>query len=289
MSTTARNIVEPGAAEEAAFECILDVLRERTGTDFRGYRSSTIRRRVLNRMISVGVRSFADYLVLLRDQEPETAQLLQRVTIKVSRFYRNREVFEALRFQVIPDLARRSAGEPLRIWSAGCGYGEEPYSLAMLLESVGVPGLIEATDIDREALRAARLGRYGETALGELPTEFREQYLEATEVGFVVGGCLRRTVRFTYGDLTKIPPTEGRKFDLVCCRNVLIYLAHDVQQRILQALVGAIRFGGYLCLGEAEWPSAHVAGHLESLGHKTRIFRVLDRRDGPRIKLGVGR
>lgn len=275
MSTIAADIVERTPAERDAFDRILALLRERTGTDFGCYRPSTLTRRVLNRMISVGASTFTDYLALLRDNEAETAHLLQRVTIKVSRFYRNGEVFDVLRERVIPALARDRAGEPLRIWSAGCGYGEEPYTLAMLLEEAGVPGRISATDIDRTALNAALAARYTDAALGELPIGLRARYLQSTHGTHVVCDAVRDRVQFAYGDLTALPASVVRAFDLICCRNVLIYLAHDVQGRILSSLVGHIRCGGYLCLGEAEWPTSSLAARLEPLGHKTRIFHVL--------------
>lgn len=275
MSTASADIVERTPAERDAFDRILALLRERTGTDFGCYRPSTVTRRVLNRMISVGASSFSEYLALLRDNEAETAHLLQRVTIKVSRFYRNREVFDVLRERVIPALARDRAGEPLRIWSAGCGYGEEPYTLAMLLEESGVPGRISATDIDRTALNAALAARYADAALGELPHDLRERYLSSIHGTHVVCDAVRDRVQFSHGDLTALSAGAVRTFDLICCRNVLIYLAHDVQRRILSALIGNIRRGGYLCLGEAEWPASSLAARLEPLGHKTRIFRVL--------------
>lgn len=286
MSTAAADIVERTPAELDAFECILALVCERTGTDFRRYRRSTVTRRVLNRMISVGASTFADYLALLRDHEPESAQLLQRVTIKVSRFYRNREVFDVLRERVIPALARERAGKPLRIWSAGCGYGEEPYTLAMLLDEAGVAGSIHATDIDRVALEGARSARYSNSALEELPVELRTRYMCSLSGADVVCEAVRNRVEFSYGDLTGLPADESREFDLICCRNVLIYLAHDVQRQILRSLVARLRPRGYLCLGEAEWPAASVAVGLEPLGHKTRIFHLPPASSAGSIRFG---
>ena len=203
------------------------------------------------------------------------------MTIKVSRFYRNGEVFDVLREHVLPALARQRAGEPLRIWSAGCGYGEEPYTLAMLLAETGVAGRVYATDIDRAALEGALAARYSDAALGELPLELRERYLDSTADAHVVCEAVRSRVEFAYGDLTALPTETTQSLDLICCRNVLIYLAHDIQRQVLHSLVADIRPGGYLCLGEAEWPAASVAPWLAPLGHKTRIFRVLD---VPRVK-----
>ena len=262
--------------EENAFAAILGVLGERLGVDFTRYRLATVRRRVLNRMISARARTFEEYLSLLSSDAAEAQRLLSRVTIKVSRFYRNKVTFEALRGQVIPELVAARADSSLRVLSAGCGMGEEPYTLAMLLEEAGVPGTIEAMDIDSQALAAAARGQYDAAALGELPPELREKYLEPAAKGFSICESLRRRVVFTRRDLTAMPTEPGLRgcYDLVCCRNVLIYFEREIQEQTLLALGRSIRPGGFLCLGEAEWPMASIAAALQALPHKTRIFRL---------------
>jgi chemotaxis methyl-accepting protein methylase len=271
VSTIAVDLVESTPAERDAFHAILRTLHEHTGTDFGCYRPSTIMRRVRNRMISVGANSFCDYLVLLHGSDAEALRLLERVTIKVSRFYRNREVFDVLRKVVLPELSARNDREPVRIWSAGCGFGEEPYTLAMLLEEAGVEGGIVATDIDEGALHAARAARYRDSAVEELPADLRERYLERIDGGYRVNAAIRERVQFVRGDLTRHAACARMPFDLVCCRNVLIYLAHEVQRRVVQTLIDSLRPGGYLCLGEAEWPGSAFHARLEPLGHKSRL------------------
>jgi chemotaxis methyl-accepting protein methylase len=268
----------PNIAAPDTVSTILAVLRERTGMDFTRYRVATVQRRIANRMISVGADSFEDYLTLLRDSEEEPALLLNRVSSKVSRFYRNRASFDLLRTRVLPDLAR--SGAPLRIWSAGCGCGEEPYSLAMLLEQAGLPGAIEATDIDPAALAAAEGAVYAVEAAAELPAELGARYLAPVFNGsrhmVAVARQVRERVRFAAHDLlSRSIPDDGR-FDLVSCRNVLIYLQADVREQVLGTLRRAVRPGGYVFLGEAEWPSEALSASLESLGHSARLFRALE-------------
>lgn len=272
------------SADVAAFvDAILAVLCDRTGCDFSGYRLPTVYRRIRNRMISLGVGDFADYLTLLKTTEGETAQLLTRVTIKVSRFYRNAGTFDVLRRRVIPDLAAARSGAPLRVWSAGCGYGEEPYSLAMLLDEAGVAGIVEASDIDPAALDYARVGVYAVEAAAGLPAELIDRYLERVHIGdrecYRVRDSLRQRVRFARHDLLSpaCPPGDG-SFDLLCCRNVLIYLQRDTQDQLQQRLRRTVAAGGFLCLGEAEWPSKSVAASLAPLGRKTYLFRALETR-----------
>jgi chemotaxis methyl-accepting protein methylase len=258
---------------EAPFRAVLSLLSELTGTDFTRYRAATVQRRVRNRMISIGVRSFEEYVERLASDVNEPGQLLQRVTIKVSRFYRNRAVFDALGSVVLPELARASAA-PLRIWSAGCGFGEEPYTLAMLLEEHGIAGTVDATDLDPQALAAAATGLYAAAAFEELPPPLLERHCTAQSGGYVVRAEIRERVRFSRHDVTALEERAEPPYDLVCCRNLLIYLARDAQDDALSRLRKSVRPGGYLCLGEAEWPGPTVAQTLTPLSRPLRIFRA---------------
>jgi chemotaxis methyl-accepting protein methylase len=261
------------AIDDPAFGEILQVLRERTGTDFASYRLSTVARRTVNRMISVGAATYADYLQFLRQREGEAARLLEHVTIKVSRFYRHAPTFDTLRREVLPELVRQANGRPLSVWSVGCGCGEEPYTLAMLFAEAGVSCIIEATDIDPAALQRAAHGYYTDAALFELPKDLRERYISRSDGFYEVSPQLREQVRFSRHDvLASQPPPGDGQFDLVCCRNLLIYLGHEVQDLALHAVRRALRPGGYLCLGEAEWPSPDIATTLLPLASDTRIF-----------------
>jgi chemotaxis methyl-accepting protein methylase len=236
-----------------------------------------VTRRVVNRMIFVGAQSFEQYLGLLLSDPREALHLLERVTIKVSRFYRNAATFDVLRHDVIPALQAAAAGRALRLWSAGCGCGEDPYTLAMLLEEQGTAGVVDATELDPAALAAAEAGRYPDAAAAELPQELRARYCRPAPHGFEVADAIRRRVRFMRHDLIALvpPPGDGQPYDLVCCRNVLIYLAPGTKEQALHTVRDAVRPGGFLCLGEAEWPLRPIAASLQPLAHKTRIFRAI--------------
>ena len=254
---------------------ILDVLRQRTGVDFSRYRCATVQRRIANRMISVGVESPDGYLALLQASHGEARQLLNRISIKVSRFYRHAAAFDTLAHEVIPSLAAR--GGPLRIWSAGCGCGEEPYTIAMLLEEAGVEGIVLATDIDPVAIEAAQAGRFSVEAAAELPATLAARYLVPLQDsrGFAlgIGDCLRARVRFMRHDLLFASSPERAPFDLVACRNVLIYLQQDVRDEVFWTLLRSVRPGGFLCLGEAEWPPKSLDGMLSPLSRQSRVFQ----------------
>jgi chemotaxis methyl-accepting protein methylase len=279
-------IIEPctgisaGPAPERAFvDSVLDILRSHTGVDFAPYRAAMLQRRIANHLASTGAASVAEYLDLLRTTPAEPFRLLERITIKVSRFYRHAPAFDHLRDVVLPALAQARSGEPLRIWCAGCGAGEEPYTLAMLMEKAGIDGSIEATDIDASALNEGRAGLYPLAATAELPAALATEFLEPIVAGgqpvYGVHENLRARVRFTHHDVTSDEAAPGKgPFDLVSCRNVLIYLQRPAQLRATQRLIDVIREGGVLSLGEAEWPPPELMDRIEPLPHRTRLFRL---------------
>ena len=258
---------------------MLGIVRRETGIDFLLYRRPTVLRRIQNRMVSLRIGSTGDYLARLRSDPTEPAGLAERITIKVSRFYRNAAAFDLLRRDVLPGLARRRTGQPLRIWSAGCGCGEEAYTLAMLLEDLGLEGTVDGTDVDVSALAAAQAATYGASALVELPEGWAARFTDvstaASAAAHTVRESVRSRVRFFRHDLTSgRRPHADTPYDLVACRNVLIYFQPGAQQDAFATLVGSLRQGGALCLGEAEWPPAAVAAMLHPLSQRHRIFRL---------------
>jgi chemotaxis protein methyltransferase CheR len=251
----------------------LAILRERRGLDFAEYRRGTLERRLANRMTGARANDADAYLALLGTSEAEIDRLAANLTIKVSRFYRNAGVFDFLRERAIPELRERFPGEPLRVWSAGCAGGEEAYSLAAILAGDDAPVL--ATDIDEQALATGRRGSYPADSFVEIPENLRgEQFAETNEPGVLtVSDSLRERVVFEFHDLAAAAePRAGAPFHLVSCRNVLIYFARPLQQRVLRLLVGSLVSGGVLCLGESEWPG-EVASSLQVLDRKRKIFR----------------
>lgn len=272
---------EAGPAD-AALAAILEELRARSGTDFNGYRLSTVRRRVMNRVVSAGAGTLEGYLARLRADPAEACELLQRLTIKVSRFYRN----PAFVPPVVAALGHRAArvpGRPLRAWSAGCGRGEEAYTLAILLAELrdGGEGFeVIGSDLDPAALRAARAARYAPEAVADLPAPLRDRHLEACAPGglLAVRPATRGRVRYVLHDLTEaLAPPDGGGFDLVACRNTLIYFRPEVQARVERLLLRGLAPGGLLWLGEAEWPSPRALARLEAVDARARLFR---RREG---------
>jgi chemotaxis protein methyltransferase CheR len=231
-------------------------------------------------MMSASETTLDGYLERLRADPRETGRLLDRLTIKVSRFYRNAEAVEAVARALAAEVAR--APRRLALWSAGCGRGEEPYTLAVLLAELGQPALpsaIVATDVDPGALESAAAATYGGDALGEVPAPIlARHFARAIPSGagrLRVGDGTRRRVRLERHDLACAErPPRGAPFDLVSCRNTLIYFEPPLQRRAFALLVEALAPGGLLWLGEAEWPAGPAAERFETVDRHARLFRL---------------
>lgn len=282
---------DPGTVDR-----IVHAVRARTDVDFAMYRRATVERRIFNRMIAAGIACRREYLDRLERDPDEVSRLLERLTIKVSRFYRNAVTFDFLDTQVLPALARRANGRALRVWSAGCGFGQEPYTVAMLLAAHGIAGTVHATDVDPFALTVASTAVFSSACIAELPTSLAQRFLvpETREGRKAHRVCdeVRARVRFAPGDITRAVPCDGpvgapahppvdTAYDLILCRNVLIYLNRDAQARALGHLLRALAPHGTLCLGEAEWPPPDLAGQLVPQGTNTQVFtKASDARAG---------
>jgi chemotaxis protein methyltransferase CheR len=260
---------------------ILAVARERSGVDFQGYRPSTLERRVQSRMRALSTSTYAEYLELLREEPGEVDVLLNRLTIKVSRFFRNAETYRLLHAIMLERWRSARRDDGFTIWSAGCGHGEEPYSLAMLLSELSGPrpaGAVWGTDIDPAALEVARARCYPPETLEETPPSLRARYLAESRHprrSYRVTDAVASLVTFQLHDLTAAAePPWGGGFDLICCRNVLIYLTPAVQRRVLELLLASLAPGGHLCLGKAEQPCPPLLPLLEVVDRTARIFRL---------------
>jgi chemotaxis methyl-accepting protein methylase len=252
---------------ESILDEVVACVRRSHGVDFDGYRRGTILRRLAFQIVRSGARSGEAYLQRLREQPDEAGRLVEQLTVKVSRFYRNAPMFDLVRQW----LAELPADAPRRLWSAGCGHGEEAYTLAMLLDDQ--PGEVCGSDVDGTALAIARQGVYAAHAIAELPDTLAQRWLEPLAAATVrVREALRSRVRFVRHDLTAERAALAGTYDLVCCRNVLIYLMPPVQHRVLEMLAASLTPGGILCLGEAEWIPQSLPT-LTLVDRKLRIFR----------------
>src|SRR4029077_13240662 len=226
-------------AEQQTLKDLVRELAEERGIDLRGYKTTTLERRVRRRMQQLSLGTYEDYLSYVRRDQGETAKLLDTVLINVTRFFRDPPAWEALEKQVRKVLFHDRAGRSLRAWCAGCATGEEAYSVAILLCELVGPRVQEyeikvyATDNDEDALNKARRAQYTEEALRGVQPEIKAKYF--TGVGpMQVARDVRRMVIFGRSNLLADAPISH--VDLLVCRNVLIYFDGTAQKRILDRL-----------------------------------------------------
>jgi two-component system, chemotaxis family, CheB/CheR fusion protein len=244
-------------AREEDWARLFTMLHAAHGVGFTFYRKSTIERRVVRRMTLHNLESMRDYIKLAERDRKELDALFEEILIHVTGFFREREVFVALREQVLPALlAAKPAGEPVRIWVAGCSTGEEVYSIAIcLLESMGsraagTPIQIFATDVSDAAIEKARAGLYPEDEFREVTAERLRRFFIRVNGHYGVNKTLREICVFARHDVTKDPPFS--KLDLVSCRNVLIYFEPVLQKKVLARFHYALKSSGVLLLGKSE-------------------------------------
>jgi two-component system CheB/CheR fusion protein len=242
---------------DPSFEALLEFVRDERGFDYTGYRRPTLTRRFEKRMQEVGSGDWGAYRAYLAEHPEEYVELFNTILINVTGFFRDRETWELIATEVIPRLIdERPTEAPLRIWSAGCASGEEPYTIAMLLvDALGEEEFkrrvkIYATDVDDEALAQARDAAYTTKQLEGVPPELRERYFQQANHGRAFRNDLRRTVIFGRNDLHRDPPIS--RVDLLVSRNTLMYFGAEVQQRILANFYFALNRGGFLVVGKAE-------------------------------------
>jgi chemotaxis methyl-accepting protein methylase len=236
-------------AEHAAFRRLLDMLHTEYQFDFREYKTVSLLRRVRARMSQVRVEGFDTYIDYLRLHANEAAALFNTLLLNVTGFFRDPEAWEVLRREALPPLltAAVTAGR-LRVWSAGCSTGEETYSAAILIaDALGARGAeldvkIYATDIDDDALSAARRAVFRLDQLKDVPADILERYFSSDGHAYRVRRELRRWCIFGRHNLTQDPPLP--QINLLICRNVLIYFKSALQERLLTRFQYALREGG---------------------------------------------
>jgi two-component system, chemotaxis family, CheB/CheR fusion protein len=256
---------------------ILAILRTRTRHDFSGYKKPTLFRRIQRRMGMARAEPMGEYARLLRQTPAEASALADDLLIHVTGFFRDADAWESLRQHALaPLVAAREPGGTIRAWVTACSSGEEAYTLAMLLtEEIAQSGKpldikIFATDLADRALEHARLGIYAGGIESEISPERLERFFLREDEIYRIRPELRDRVVFASQNVLQDPPFS--RLDVVSCRNLLIYLEPDVQQRVLGLLHFGLREGGALFLGSAETISG-AEDLFEALDKKGRIYR----------------
>ena len=270
----------PMESEEAetALQDVMSYLRVYTKHDFRHYKRATVLRRIERRLQVNRLTDLPAYRNYLREHPAEAPLLLQDMLISVTSFFRDREAFDALEGEAIRRIIEaKQPGERLRVWVAGCATGEEAYSISMLLREqadlMGKPLEIQvfATDIDERAISTARKGVYPQGIAEDVTPSRLRQFFVKEQGQYRVATVVREPVLFASHNLLRDPPFS--RLDLVCCRNLLIYLDRAAQAHVLEMFRIALDGGGYLFMGTSE--STDAVGNLfAAVDKKHRVFRA---------------
>lgn len=270
---------KPGGSAGSALDKAIILIRARTGHDFSTYKPSTLLRRIERRMGIHQIDRMDGYVRLLRENPQEVDLLFKELLIGVTNFFRDSPVWEQLKESALPELlAERESGHVLRAWVPGCSTGEEAYSLAMVFKEVlttlktkkNFTLQIFATDLDRDAIDRARRGFYPDNIAADVSPARLKRFFTKEDDGYRIRNEIREMVIFAPQNLTMDPPFT--KLDLLCCRNLLIYLTADLQKRIIPLFHYSLNPGGILLLGSAETTGSSTK-LFTALGGRTRIFR----------------
>ena len=255
---------------------LLTLVRVRTGHDFTSYKQPTLLRRIARHLQIHELEDIPSYLNLLRERSDEMQSLIRNLLINVTNFFRDRDAFNALTSDVLPDLfSGKTSHDTVRVWCAGCASGEEAYSLGILLmewaEHIADPPRLQifATDIDDEAIAEGRRHRYGDVIEADVSPERLRKFFVRERDGYRIRKELRDIVLFAPHNILRDPPFS--RIDLITCRNVLIYLNRETQERALRIFHFALNPSGYLFLGSSE--TAEMLPTLySSIDKKHRIY-----------------
>ncbi|MCD6301340.1 MAG: protein-glutamate O-methyltransferase CheR [Staphylothermus sp.] len=265
-----------GKTDQLAEE-VKRVIKRFGSMDISGYKNDFLMRRVRARMLALGITDYKEYLQRLKHDPQEVDKLLNELSINVSEFFRDPWVWEKIS-SILKDLINRKT--IVRIWSAGCSRGEEPYTIAILAKEVisGISGFkkvtIYATDIDADAIRRAQEGIYGESSLKNVPKYLLYKYFDKINIGkYRIKDSVKELVKFRRHDLIKDPPLM--LMDMVFCRNVLIYFNKELQKNVVMNLYKSLNTNGFLVLGISEYLPENVRSMFRVYDQHARIFQKI--------------
>jgi chemotaxis protein methyltransferase CheR len=232
------------------YELFSTNIKKLTGIDLSLYKEAQMKRRLTSLYEKKGYASFQQFFIAIQKDSSVLHEFLDRMTINVSEFYRNAERWKVLEQKVFPRLLAKS--KKLKIWSAACSTGEEPYTIAMVLSKYIPLNQIEifATDIDENVIALSKLASYPKRSLNEVPTEVIRKYFTLAGDRYQLSNEVKHAVTFTKHNLLADP--FGAQYDLIVCRNVLIYFTEEAKHLLYDKFSRALKSGGSLFVGSTE-------------------------------------
>lgn len=245
------------------WDALYEAMKRKSGLDLNLYKASQLQRRILAMAEQRGAKSLEEFWKILMAQPDGVQWFMDKLAINVSELFRNPEKFVDLQNRIIPELLKRSPS--LNIWSAGCSYGAEAHSLACIIQDrFKGSAKILGTDIDKEALDQARAGLFSAEDMRGVPADYAKSYFAPEGKGYKAKDSIRKLITFRSGNLLADRVTE--KFDLILCRNVVIYFTDEAKDALYQKFYDALKPGGYLLVGSTE-----RILNFQALGFSTEI------------------
>ncbi|NEU31132.1 protein-glutamate O-methyltransferase CheR [bacterium LRH843] len=240
------------------YDQFVENVKKKTGIDLALYKEAQMKRRLTSLKIKKGFNDFQSFYHAMTKDEKLYNEFLDRMTINVSEFFRNAKRWEVLEQKILPRLL--SENKRLKLWSAACSSGEEPYTLAMIMKKFMPFSQISilATDLDRGILERAKVGLYSESSLKEAPKEKVMNFFDKDPMGYRVKDEVKNTVHFKHQNL--LADRFDSNYDLIICRNVMIYFTEEAKHELYHKFSRALRPGGVLFVGSTEQiinPSAY--------------------------------
>lgn len=268
-----KNHAEKLDEEKDSLQRILYIVKSKTGIDFfTQYKQASIYRRVVRRAVLHKLQTLDEYISMLTSNDKEVNELYNDFLINVTAFFRDRDFYNALNFDVLPNLLKnRETKELLRIWVAGCATGEEAYSVAITVaefiekHNINIPYQVFASDLDSNAVEKARTGIYSVSSVQHISSGHLKKFFKKIDGHYQIVKSIREACIFSQHNLLKDPPFS--RMDMISCQNVLIYLESEPQQKILQTFHYALKPNGYLFLGKSE-----------NIGSSSSLFEGLDKK-----------
>ncbi len=254
------------------------IFKER-GLDLSQYREKCLKRRIDVRLRAIGAHTYTDYMAVLKKDPSEYDRLLDTLTINVTDFFRDRSTYRVIEETVIPELVaskKKQGKKIIRVWSAACASGEEPYSMAILFHKILGKRIgdylisIYGTDIDEKVIEKAKRGEYEAGAVSEVDERILKRYFKHN-LKYELKEGIKQMVRFKHHDLISDNPPGH--LDIILCRNVLIYFSRDLQMRLFDKFCEALNRGGYLILGKTESLAGESAGLFQPVSNRERIYK----------------
>jgi chemotaxis protein methyltransferase CheR len=250
------------AVQDLDFEQFTTKLKAKAGIDLSLYKENQMKRRLNSLKENKGYRSFGEFFEAICRDEQLYEEFLDHMTINVSEFYRNAKRWEVLEQKIIPELAAHNGN--IKCWSAACSTGDEPYTLVMLLNNMLGRRNVQvlATDIDMGAIKKAKEGVYTTHSVKEVPKPILNKYFTMSGPAYRVSDDVKKCVTFKQHNLLADPYEQN--FDLIICRNVLIYFTEEAKDEIFMKFSKSLRKGGYLFIGGTEQIFQPAKYNLES-------------------------